>query len=202
MIKLNLSKGQVIKALWPGWVNFPDDPTQDFISRIDYLRKNGVPFPLDEKSPGSGSRLVYGFDELVELALAVELMFSGMKPKETAWLFNHHRKQFRVMMKKAYEERHTKEDVVKIGDFSGDDWSVVQGYFLEITTTSVADTLRTHRPRLLSAREASMQLFRLGRKKTTCHIIAISKLLDRVVKRATEQPEIPLGRPGKSNVKG
>jgi hypothetical protein len=51
---------------------------------LRYLRQLGVPFSKAELGAGSGNRIRYGFDHLIELGVAVFGLERGMRPREVA----------------------------------------------------------------------------------------------------------------------
>ena len=60
-----------------------------------YLRQLGVPFSKAELGAGSGNRIRYGFDHLIELGVAVFGLERGMRPREVARILIGHRAEFR-----------------------------------------------------------------------------------------------------------
>lgn len=79
---LQLTFGQVAWAL-----NAGREPDKVTIDRLRYLRQLHVPFTdkeLKQHGAGSGNRLIYGFDHLVECALAIYALRQRMKPTEVA----------------------------------------------------------------------------------------------------------------------
>ena len=75
--RLNLTHGQVAWAICAGQP--PDKVTVD---RLRYLRQLNIPFSEDEVGVGRGNRLSFGFDHLIECAIAIWSMRRGTKPAE------------------------------------------------------------------------------------------------------------------------
>jgi hypothetical protein len=62
---------------------------------LRYLRQLGVSFSKSELGGGSGNRIRYGFDHLIELGVAVFALQRGMRPRELARILADHRAEFR-----------------------------------------------------------------------------------------------------------
>ncbi len=189
--RLNLTHGQVLWALWyPRWglpINEP--PTGKFKADLLYLRKAGVPFPDEDRLPGSGMTLRYGFDELAELALAVELIDHGVKPGDVAAVLVGWRKKLRAMFRTAYEHRE------ELFEFEDPEVALGKGLYLELTIryTRTQPTITTPL-RLLTPLEAANRLLTQEGSICTRLYVALSALLERVVEAAQEAPEVKRGR--------
>jgi len=75
--------GQVAWALARG-----QPPSEQLIDQLRYLRQLGVPFSKAELGAGSGHRIRYGFDHLIELGVAVFGLERGMRPREVAKIWS------------------------------------------------------------------------------------------------------------------
>ena len=89
-LDLGLTHGQVAWALARG-----QTPSDQLIDQLRYLRQLGVPFSKAELGAGSGNRIRYGFDHLIELGVAVFGLERGMRPREVARILVGHRAEFR-----------------------------------------------------------------------------------------------------------
>lgn len=89
-IDLSLTLGQVAWALARG-----RPPSDQLIDQLRYLRQLEVPFSKAELGAGSGNRIRYGFDQLIELGVAVFGLERGMRPREIARILLDHRGEFR-----------------------------------------------------------------------------------------------------------
>lgn len=89
-LDLSLTHGQVAWALARG-----RPPSTQLIDQLRYLRQLGVPFSKAELGGGSGHRLRYGFDYLIELGVAVFGLERGMRPREIAGILVDHRAELR-----------------------------------------------------------------------------------------------------------
>ena len=70
-------------------------PSDRLIDQLRYLRQLEVPFSKAELGAGSGNRIRYGFDQLIELGVAVFGLERGMRPREIARILVDHRGEFR-----------------------------------------------------------------------------------------------------------
>jgi len=89
-IDLSLTLGQVAWALARG-----RPPSDQLIDQLRYLRQLEVPFSKAELGAGSSNRIRYGFDQLIELGVAVFGLERGMRPREIARILVDHRGEFR-----------------------------------------------------------------------------------------------------------
>ena len=76
---VRLSSGQLLWALSRG--REPDDRLRN---EVRYLRRLGVPHREDKVGQGRGNRLVYGYEDLVELGVAIHAMRHGAKAADAA----------------------------------------------------------------------------------------------------------------------
>jgi hypothetical protein len=89
-LDLSLTHGQVAWALARG-----QPPSNQLIDQLRYLRQLGVPFSKAALGAGSGNRIRYGFDHLIELGVAVFGLERGLRPREIARILVDHRAEFR-----------------------------------------------------------------------------------------------------------
>lgn len=89
-LDFSLTHGQVAWALARG-----EPPSAQLIDQLRYLRQLGVPFSKAEPGSGSGNRLRYGFDHLIELGVGVFGLERGMRPREIAGILVDHRAELR-----------------------------------------------------------------------------------------------------------
>jgi hypothetical protein len=89
-LDLSLTHGQVAWALARG-----EPPSAQLIDQLRYLRQLEVPLSKAELGGGSGNRLRYGFDHLIELGVAVFGLERGMRPREMARILVDHRAELR-----------------------------------------------------------------------------------------------------------
>jgi hypothetical protein len=98
--KFNVSHGQVLWALSHG---IPASP--DIVDQVRYLRLLGVPFGTDDLGVGSGNRISYRFEHLIELGLALFGSRRGLKPKDIAGILTKNRAQLRRLYRQAFQEQ-------------------------------------------------------------------------------------------------
>jgi hypothetical protein len=75
-----------------------------------------VPFGTDDLRVGSGNRISYRFEHLIELGLALFGLRRGLKPKDIAGMLVKNRSQLRQLYRQAFQqqpEAALKEDWVK-----------------------------------------------------------------------------------------
>jgi hypothetical protein len=85
-----LTHGQVAWALARG-----QEPPAVLIDQLRYLLQLGVPFSKHELGSGRGNRIRYGFDQLIELGVALFGLQRGMTPREVAAILVEHRAKLR-----------------------------------------------------------------------------------------------------------
>jgi hypothetical protein len=95
---LKLSFGQVAWALSHG-----RPPAARTLDRLRYLRQLEVPFTEEERQ-GSGNRMVYRFEHLVECGLAYEGLRRRIKPQDIAMAIGSERKRLRARAKAIFDE--------------------------------------------------------------------------------------------------
>lgn len=100
---LSLSHGQVLWALSLG-----EAPSQRMVDGARYLRALGIPFSKKEQNTGRGNRLRYGFDELIELAIAFYYLRNGVRPKDIEEHLPKDRKKLRELCRQAFTEQPEK----------------------------------------------------------------------------------------------
>ena len=87
---LSLTHGQVAWVLARG-----QQPSALLLDQLRYLRQLGVPFSKQELGGGSGNRIRYGFDHLIELGVALFGLQRGMAPREVVRILVEHRVELR-----------------------------------------------------------------------------------------------------------
>jgi hypothetical protein len=77
----------------------------DAFNQVRYLRLLGVPFGTDDLGVGSGNRISYRFEHLIELGLALFGLRRGLKPKDIAGMLVKSRTQLRQLYRQAFQEQ-------------------------------------------------------------------------------------------------
>jgi hypothetical protein len=190
MTDLRFTHGQVVHAIW--WTRwhwpFDEGPTKEFMARLNYLRSHGVPFPPEAAAPGSGRSLIYGFDELAELALAIELTDRRAAPGDVAKLLVDHREELRAKYREAYWRRDEKWNL------SEEEFGEAQGLIIEITLRYTGDVLTVSRLDLMTPPDVIRRVFAMRHAVCSGLFVNISALIDRVIREALEAPVVKRGR--------
>jgi hypothetical protein len=76
-----------------------------FDNYLKYLRRAGLPFASEELGSGRGNYLSYGYQHLMELAVALALRTQAILPGDVVALLAAHRDELRPIYRRAYEER-------------------------------------------------------------------------------------------------
>lgn len=98
--ELSLSFSQVAWAISLG-----QEPHKILPEQLNYLRQLGIPFEKGQIGLGRGNRVVYGFDELIETALAIRGIRFGMKPAEMVNFIMENRKHLRKLYRQVLADQ-------------------------------------------------------------------------------------------------
>lgn len=98
--RLQLTLGQVAWAL-----NFGQPAPQHLLDQLNYLRQLGVPFAREERPSGSGNRVRYGYNEMIECGVAIYALHNGMKPADISKVVVGQRSQLRKLYRKALHDQ-------------------------------------------------------------------------------------------------
>jgi hypothetical protein len=101
---LNLSLGQVLSA-----IRYSSVPNEYLKNQVRYLRALGIPQASGKHTSGTGNRVRYGFDDLIEVGLAVTALDLGFRPKDIAGGLVSQRDQIREAYRLAWTEVPEKE---------------------------------------------------------------------------------------------
>lgn len=94
---LDLTLGQVLWA-----IGYGREPNRVLRDQVRYLRLLDIPPAPAAQASGPGNRIRYGFNDLVELGLAVTALDHGFRPKDIAAVLVKQRKEMRKLYKKAW----------------------------------------------------------------------------------------------------
>ena len=75
------------------------------VDQLRYLRRLGVPFKKSELGSGTGNRVRYRYEHLIDLGVALFGLQRGMRPREVAKFLTEHRKYLRTIYEKAFSEQ-------------------------------------------------------------------------------------------------
>jgi hypothetical protein len=84
-------------------INFGQEPPKYLLDKLNYLRQLGIPFPKDKARTGSGNRVRYGYEELIEIGIAIFAMNNGMKPGDVTKALVNQRDDMRTIYRHALE---------------------------------------------------------------------------------------------------
>ena len=96
--RLHLSLGQIAWA-----INLGEPAPKHLLERLNYLRQLGIPFKRDERGAGSGNRVGYGYDDLIECGVALFALENGMKPADVSKVLVGERAHSRKTYRKALQ---------------------------------------------------------------------------------------------------
>src|SRR4051812_32040528 len=99
-----LSHGQARHVLWQ-LNGRPGDTEAAFDAWLKHLRREGLPFVPEELGRGPGVNVIYRYEHVLELAVAVALRAQAVLPGDLVRLLIGHRAELRPMYRQAYLER-------------------------------------------------------------------------------------------------
>ncbi|OCC05446.1 hypothetical protein BA190_08475 [Labrys sp. WJW] len=106
LAEVALTHGQVIRLLTDlGFANGVKRSTFNYY--VKSLRKLGVPFDAPAERPSARRRIIYGFDDLMELALALLLRVYGILPDAVVVGLQKFRGELRPIYHQAYKDIHS-----------------------------------------------------------------------------------------------
>ncbi len=96
--RLHLSLGQIAWA-----INLGEPAPRHLLDRLNYLRQLGIPLNRDQRGAGSGNRVPYDYDDLIECGVALFALESGMKPADVSKVLVGERPTRRKTYRKALQ---------------------------------------------------------------------------------------------------
>jgi hypothetical protein len=192
--QLALTHGQAVWVL--GHMGFrTGDSVSAFNSYIKYLRRAGLPFARDELGVGTGHNVVYGYDHLMELAVALALRAQAILPNDIVQLLANLRSKLRPIYRQAYIERNSGLGAPCLVKLPRRRPFNVAGVYLDLGLMYVETGFLLHgHPKAIGPADA-VELFgtaHLAQQKRG--LINLSELAEDVVKLASGAPEIRRGR--------
>lgn len=94
--RLHLSLGQIAWA-----INLGEPAPRHLLDRLNYLRQLGIPFNPDQRGAGSGNRVPYDYEDLIECGVALFALENGMKPADVSKVLVGERANSRKTYRKA-----------------------------------------------------------------------------------------------------
>ena len=99
-----LSHGQALWILAHMGFRTGDTPTA-FNAYVMGLRRAGLPFSSDEPRLGAGHNVIYRYEHLMELTVALALRAQAILPRDIVNLLALHRGRLRQIYRRAWTER-------------------------------------------------------------------------------------------------
>ena len=193
--RINLSHGQV------RWVlrhlfELGEDSDATFDSYLKFLRRHGVPFAQGETPGGPGVNVVYDYEHIMELAVALALRRQAILKKDTVRLLVQLRDDLRPFYRRAWLERDRglgERVTVKV---AGEKQFSVSGLWLDLGLSySEGQVLTTTGPSLLGPAGAIGKFCTINWQRHFRDPIRISDHAVAVVDLAAAAPEFRRGRP-------
>lgn len=189
---LALAHGQVLWVLAGG-----KEPSQELRETVKYLRKLGVPFSKKSLGVGRGSTVIYRFEHLMELSIALLLRGRGMDLRDIALALRHLRSELSPLyfQATAAPKKGSGAPVTFRWDGMAEDERpiVVEGIYVDLGL--YLKNGRWHRAMFtpMGPVEAVRALKTMGRDLSYRGFIALSKLARLMLGLAQNAPEIRRG---------
>jgi hypothetical protein len=171
------------------------DSLTAFNSYIKYLRRGGLPFAKEELGVGAGHNVVYRYDHLMELAVALALRAQAILPSDIVHILADLRTKLRPIYRKAYIERESGLGAPCPFRLSGKRKFMMAGVYLDLNLMYAETGFLLHAdPKALGPADA-VELF--GTRHRAQHVrgpLNLSELAEDIVRMATHAPEIRRGR--------
>jgi len=192
--KLVLTHGQAVWVL--SHMGFrTGDSASAFDSYIKYLRRAGLPFAEEELGVGAGQNVVYRYDHLMELAVALALRAQAILPGDIVQILAAQRAKLRPIYRRAYSDRNSGLGAPCPVKLPGRRQFMVAGVYLDLNLMyGETGFLGYSDPRPIGPADA-VELF--GTSHRAQHVrglLNLSELAEDVVKLAAGAPEIRRGR--------
>lgn len=171
------------------------DSRSAFNSYIKHLRRAGLPFAQDEIGVGAGHNVIYRYEHLMELAVALALRAQAILPRDIIGILAAQRTKLRPIYRKALAERDSGLGAAREVKVTGKRPFNVTGVYLDLELM-YADTgfLLVGGPKALGPADA---VERFGTAHMSQHVrgfLSLSELAEDVVRLAAGAPEIRRGR--------
>jgi hypothetical protein len=172
------------------------DSESAFNSYVKYLRRSGLPFADEELGVGTGHNVVYRYDHLMELAVALALRAQAILPADIVQVLANLRTKLRPIYRRAYIERESGLGTPCRVKLRGKRHFMITGVYLDLNLMYVETGFLLHgEPKALAPADA-LELFGTAHRTQRIRgLIQLSELAEDVVKLAESAPEIRRGRP-------
>ncbi len=191
---ISLSHGQALWVLLHLGLRAGDaDARLD--SYVKALRQSGIPFASEERPGGAGTNLVYRYEHLMELVLALALRVQGIALADITRLLPATRLAMRPLYHRAWTERASgvgQAVELKLGDKT----LLAGGAYLDLGLAYLEYGFLTWgEPRLISPFEAAERFLGKYSKYRPRLPIDLSQLAEDAVELAQAAPATKRGRP-------
>ncbi len=162
---------------------------------LKLLRRNGIPFARHEMPGGPGINVVYRFEHIMELAVALFLHRQAILKQDTITLLEQLRDELTPLYRRAWLERDHglgSRVSIKVGD---EKTFKASGIWLDLGLRYFpGQVLTTTGPKALGPAGAVRELIRVNRQRYFRDPIKISDLAAEVVELSKNAPEVRRGR--------
>lgn len=188
-----LSHGQ-IRWLLSEVLDLDEGSDSTFDSYLKFLRRNGVPFSLNETSGGTGLNVVYHYHHIMEVVLALALRRQAILKGDVVALLVSMRDELRPLLRRAWLERENGLGARISVESNGSKLLNASGLWLDLgLRRNKFGPLTTTGPKLLGPKGAAKIFFTKNLQIYVRDPIKISDLAAKVVEAAPEAPEIRRG---------
>ena len=193
--RISLSHGQV-RWLLRHLFDLGEDSDATFDAYLKFLRRHGVPFAKGETPGSPGVNVVYDYEHIMELAVALALRRQAILKKDTVGLLVRLRDELRPLYPRAWLERDRGLGKRVTVEVAGAKPLKVPGLWLDLGLRySEGQVLSiTGRPKLLGPAGAVREFCTVNRQRYFRDPIRISDLAAAVVELAAAAPEYRRGR--------
>jgi hypothetical protein len=189
---LALSHGQ---AKWVLWYLFHTvgRPDETFDSTIKFYRRNGLPFDRRELGVGAGTNIVYRYEHIMELAVALCLKNQGVIKTDIVKVLAEERAALRPLYRRAHVERDSGAGA-PVEVLIGDKRRRARGLWLDLGISYRNGILTASSPKALGPAKAIESFITRHRFQYLLGLIPLSEIAEEVMRLAPEAPDIRRGR--------
>jgi hypothetical protein len=192
--RIFLTHGQaiwVIEAMQvAGWLD-----TAGLNAVVKKLRRHWIPFSEEELEKPKWEAVRYGFEHLLEVAVALKMTADGMAFRHIVSLLTSHRKKLRLVYRRAFVEAEGGLGApVEIRAADGRSMTI-SGLYLDFSSTARIDGMLTSlAPTALGPWEALQRYMGVYIGVQMFPVIRISQLATEAVRLGEAAPEVKRGR--------
>ncbi len=192
--RISLSHGQV-RWLLRHVFDLGEDSDATFDAYLKFLRRHGVPFAKGETPGSPGVNVVYNYEHIMELAVALAIRRQAVLKKDTVILLVQLRDELRPLYSRAWLERDRVLGNRVTVEVAGAKLLTVSGLWLDFGLRySEGQVPSISGPKLLGPAAAIREFCTVNRQRYFRDPIRISDLAAAVVELAAAAPEFRRGR--------